>query len=315
MLMQEREKMLSLTTRAFIRLIRTFNINPCKNPDWRKKMVREMNLMTNESVRPSYVYKKKKTSSGIRYYVLTYKKARSNSKVIYFIHGGAFVYGIINLYKNFLYPFARKGYKIILIDYDLVPEYVYPTQLIQCYDLYEEIVKKHDPSKIILGGDSAGGNLVLSLLLRLRDNRRPLPLKAFLISPWADMKGTGKSYYTNYGKDPIMGEYQKELTAKKAEYLKRSDLYDYVGKEARDNPYVSPCYGDYHDFCPLYFSAGGDEMLLDDTLSCVKKAREAQVPVTLDEVPYMFHTFVLYRDYFSEAKEAHKRLMKWVEQE
>ena len=47
--------------------------------------------------------------------------------------------------------------------------------------------EKHDPSTIILAGDSAGGGMVLSMLVTLRDQGTPLPAGAILISPWVDL--------------------------------------------------------------------------------------------------------------------------------
>jgi acetyl esterase/lipase len=47
--------------------------------------------------------------------------------------------------------------------------------------------EKHDPTTIILAGDSAGGGMVLSMLVTMRDQGIPLPAGAILISPWVDL--------------------------------------------------------------------------------------------------------------------------------
>ena len=62
------------------------------------------------------------------------------------------------------------------------------------------------PENIIVGGDSAGANLALSIFLRARDEGIPLPKALYLISPWADMAAQGASYEHNYARDPMFGK-------------------------------------------------------------------------------------------------------------
>ncbi|CAD6568952.1 MAG: hypothetical protein ASARMPRED_002239 [Alectoria sarmentosa] len=121
--------------------------------------------------------------------------------VIYHCHGGGLSMGSCYFYLEFLLAWAsllkEAGYRnpaIFSLEYTLVPDAVYPAQLEQTvtgYDYVRKIVG--DPSRICVGGDSAGATLILSLLLYIAkqpdyENRRPG--YATLISPWTTLFST-----------------------------------------------------------------------------------------------------------------------------
>ncbi len=121
--------------------------------------------------------------------------------IIFYCHGGGFSMGSCYFYLEFLLAWLsllkEAGYRnpaIFCLEYSLVPDAVYPTQLEQTITGYEYVCKKvRDPSRICVGGDSAGATLILSLLLHLAErpnceNQRPG--YAALISPWTALFST-----------------------------------------------------------------------------------------------------------------------------
>ncbi|GAA5926848.1 alpha/beta hydrolase [Sporobolomyces koalae] len=107
--------------------------------------------------------------------------------VLYWIHGGAFTYDILGANMRFYKQLARQvnedparplQFSIFLLDYHLAPEKMYPSQLIELDAGYRHLTRTLglDPAKICLGGDSAGGNLVVSFLLHLAKSNPDLPI-------------------------------------------------------------------------------------------------------------------------------------------
>jgi len=86
----------------------------------------------------------------------------------------------------------------------------------------------------------------------------------------------------------------------------------YVGKERSDNPYISPVYGEYHDFPPMLMQVGGDEFLLNDTVKVAQKAREANVSVQQTTYPGMFHVFQMLFPKLSDANAAWEEVEEFI---
>lgn len=118
--------------------------------------------------------------------------------VIYHCHGGGLSMGSCYFYLEFLLAWVsllqEAGYRnpaIFSLEYNLVPDRVYPIQLEQTVTGYEYVRKiVEDPSRICVGGDSAGATLILSLLLyiaRQSDYASQRPGYATLVSPWTTL--------------------------------------------------------------------------------------------------------------------------------
>lgn len=98
-----------------------------------------------------------------------YPIAKSNTvkseRVIYYLHGGAYISGILSFYRNFVVDFyeASGGCEMILLDYHLAPEYAYPTQLNGALDLWDDLVgrQSYNPANIMVAGryERSGGKL------------------------------------------------------------------------------------------------------------------------------------------------------------
>lgn len=297
-------------------MMRAQNINPIAHPGMKDKMKQMSAKYSHTKPKKGYTLECLTTANGTKYQRLIRDKAEPSGKVIYYIHGGCYISGLTYNYRDFCAPFCDlyDGVEIILLDYSLMPEHKYPTQLDEAADLWNKLTKLRNirPDNIILGGDSSGGNLALALMLWLRDMGKRLPKSLFLLSPWTDMTISGKSYAENYNKDVEIGDKNGVFNEQTKQALQSSYLYDYIGDYDRTEPYISPAFADYKGFPPMLLFAGEDEMLLDDTLTVCKKARQAGVDVILETQPKMFHSYVLYTNYMPESKSSYRLLKDFI---
>ena len=131
----------------------------------------------------------------------------------------------------------------------------------------------------MIAGDSAGGGLTLTTLLKLRELGQPLPAAAVPLSPWTDLAGTGSTLAPGVVDDPLVSE----------EGL--AGMANFYAPEDSTNPLVSPLYGDYAGLPPLLIQVGGREVLLDDAVRVRDKATAAGVDVTYFEGEGLIHVW------------------------
>ena len=238
-------------------------------------------------------------------------------KILLYLHGGGYVQGLIALYPTFmkdLYKMAKGGYEIILLDYRTAPEAVYPTQLGEALDLWEDLTGRQGiaPGDIVVAGDSAGANLTLALLLKLRDAGRSLPAAAICLSLWGDMTASGKSFAKNYKKDIFFGDPKGELTEEKRQELLQGGIYRFLGQADRRDPYVSPVFADFTGFPPVLLLSGSEEMLLSDARRVYKKLAKTTPESELHIVKGMFHIFTVFEHYCPEGRQSMKIVAAWL---
>lgn len=157
-------------------MMRAQNINPIAHPEMQKKMKAMSAKYCHTKPKKGYTLECLTTESGTKYQRMKKRNAVSSGKVIYYTHGGCYISGLTYNYRDFCAPFCdlAEGVEIILLDYTLMPDSGYPTQLNEALDLWDELTvkRKIDPKNIIIGGDSSGGNLALALILKLKDTKR-----------------------------------------------------------------------------------------------------------------------------------------------
>ncbi|TGJ88532.1 hypothetical protein E0Z10_g230 [Xylaria hypoxylon] len=111
-----------------------------------------------------------------------------SKRVMLYVHGGGYFFGSVDEHRYQMQRHARKlKARVFAPKYRLAPQFPFPCGLQDCLAAYLHLLKTQDPSTIILAGDSAGGGMVLSTLVTLRDRGLPLPAGAILISPWVDL--------------------------------------------------------------------------------------------------------------------------------
>ncbi len=227
---------------------------------------------------------------------------RDREKVIMFIHGGGYVSGSCSDHRIHVSKFV-KGTNIgaLLFDYRLAPEHQYPAALEDTLTTYRWLLDQGLlPSNIVFAGDSAGGGLCLAALLAIRDHGLPLPRAAVALSPWTDLKCTANSYETNAPK--CLSPYGTWTAFSK----------HYSGDYDPGLPWISPLYGDLHDLPPILIYVGGDEILLDDSVNFVEKAKDAGVDITLKIGDGMFHCYPVCAPLFPEATKAMEEICTYI---
>jgi acetyl esterase/lipase len=219
--------------------------------------------------------------------------------VVLYLHGGAFIAETPMFHGALLARICRATQaRGLMVSYRLSPEHRYPAALDDCIDAYRWLLDQgHDAGRIIVAGDSAGGNLTLALLLRARDEGLPLPAGAVALSPVADFTFSGDSVQRNDGVDDMFSA--SLVDALVPVYLAQPGL--------RTHPHVSPVFGDYAGLPPLLLIVGSTELLLDDSVRVAHRCPSAQLLVW-HGMPHVFPAF----DFLPEARAATQRIGHFV---
>lgn len=208
-------------------------------------------------------------------------------KVIFYTHGGGYGMGDLISSRALIAPIAKKtGIRVFSFEYRLAPEHPFPAAFDDAKKAYEYVLGQgYSPGNIIAFGESAGGGLAVSNILRLIAEGKEAPKCLVTISPWSDLTATGQTYFLNEDKDPLL----------RGKYLKR--LADsYVGDDSPLNPYISPAFASYDDrFPPTLIQAGSDEVLLDDSKLLYNAMKDGGVDVDIEIYPKMWHVFHIWQ--------------------
>lgn len=225
--------------------------------------------------------------------------------VILYLHGGAYISGSINSHKLLASQISRLSRaRVLLIEYRLAPENKFPAAVDDAFNTYKWLLdnEKIKPKNLIIAGDSAGGGLTLATLVKLRDTGTLLPAAAVCLSPWADLTNTGESFNKNPIIDPMIARFNLDFAA-----------YLYLDEEDPRNPLASPVYANLEGLPPILIQTGGNEDLLDDSITFAKRAKEAGVDVTLDIWDDMFHVFQATFALTPEGKQALQKIGEYIQ--
>ena len=226
----------------------------------------------------------------------------NKDQVIFFVHGGGYVSGSCADHRIHVAKFVKgTGIGALLFEYRLAPEHPYPAAVDDSIKAYRWLLDQGiASSRIALVGDSAGGGLCLATLVALRDRNIPLPAAAVALSPWTDLKCTGESYRRNAGK----------CLSPNGTWTAFSKHY--AGDHDPGLPYISPIYAELRGLPPLLVYAGGDEILLDDAVHFVEKARDAGVDASLRVGDGLFHCYPVCAPLFPEATQAMNEMCSFI---
>lgn len=226
---------------------------------------------------------------------------------ILYLHGGAFCSGSPVTHRHLAGRISHlSGASVLVPDYRLAPEHPFPAALDDAAACYDYLVGRgYSPRRIVIAGDSAGGNLTLSLLIRLRDGGFELPASGVCLSPVVDLgrtdEATRRADAERAPNDPMI---RLSFVAPMVER--------YVHGRDPAEPLLSPLFADLRGLPPILLQAGGDELLLTDAHAFTERARAAGVDVTLEVYPGMWHVWQIFVPYLPEARKAVASIARFV---
>ena len=218
------------------------------------------------------------------------------SKVLLFFHGGGYCSGSILSHRRMVTEAGREArMRTLAIDYRRAPEHPFPAQHEDALTAWRFLRRQGVAAEhIAVGGDSAGGNLSLSLVYRLRAANEPLPGCAWLASPWTDLTMSGDTLATKDAVDPLIHKaYLEEL----------ADAYAPAPLDRRD-PLISPLFGDLRGFPPMLIQVGSAETLIADATRLAEAAGIADVDVRLEIWPHMIHAWPVWNARLDDGRRA-----------
>ncbi|MET3839177.1 alpha/beta hydrolase [Bradyrhizobium sp. OAE829] len=218
------------------------------------------------------------------------------SRVLLYFHGGGYCSGSIVSHRRMVTEAGRAARsRSLAIDYRRAPEHPYPAAHEDALTAWHFLRKLGIPAaNIAVGGDSAGGNLALGLIGRLRGEGEPLPGCAWLVSPWTDLTMSGATLDTKDAIDPLIHRaYLAEL----------ADAYAPSPLDRRD-PLISPLFADLAGFPPLLIQVGSAETLLADATRLAAAAGSANVELSLEIWPHMIHAWPVWNARLADGRQA-----------
>ena len=224
-------------------------------------------------------------------------------RTVLYLHGGAYVF-YVSMHDRLVIPFALLAHASTLVpEYKLAPEHPYPSALEDSLTAYRWLLDSGaDPQNLVVAGDSAGGGLAVSLMVRLRELGLPLPRMAVLISPWVDLSCSGESMKRNRDYDWI----SRDVSLRMARY--------YMPDGNLCDPDASPLYADLSGLPLLYIQGGEAEVLHDQIHAFAAHARSQGVEVMLEMYPGMVHEFQAFDRYTVQSRRALTRIGKVIDQ-
>lgn len=218
--------------------------------------------------------------------------------VLYF-HGGGFVFGSPKTHQAMLARLARSvGLRAVLPRYRLAPEHPFPAAVEDAMAVYRALAGR---GPVILGGDSAGGALALTVLAEALKGGVPKPLGVFAFSPLTDLTFSGDSVARNAVQEAV-------LPADRAPDL----VAFYLGDRAADDPCVSPLFAEFRGAPPVWLCAGTGEILLDDTRRMAARLRDQGVDVTEVIETDLPHVWPIFHNTLPEARKTLGAVGAWI---
>lgn len=224
--------------------------------------------------------------------------------VLLYFHGGGYRLGSSKSHRDLMLRLSEQGgCRVLGINYRLMPEHRFPAPIEDALSAYQWLLDSGVPaSRIALAGDSAGGGMVASLMLALRDRQLPLPAAGIMLSALTDFATSGASYETRAESDPI---HQRAVI----QGLARA----YLGKEGNlRDPLASPLYGELSGLPPLLIQVGDRETGLDDSVLFHEAALAAGVDSQLEVWDGQIHVFQQFAAELLEARDAIARIGRFL---
>ena len=204
---------------------------------------------------------------------------------ILYCHGGGYTSGNLGYSRILASKMAYvTGYPVLSFEYRLAPEHPYPAQLEDALKVWDHLMYLgYGARDIVVAGDSAGGNLALTLTQKLKAQGRRMPRALTLFSPWTDLTASDPCYQEMADKDPMLTiDYIHSITRV------------YAGELGLRSPLLSPLFGDFTGFPPVLIQVGENEILRSDSTRLRDALVQAQIPCRLEVYDAMWHVFQMF---------------------
>lgn len=230
--------------------------------------------------------------------------AVSQDRVLLYIHGGGYVAGSPAGYHGLAGNFAKLlGASVYMPDYRLAPEHPFPAAVQDTLAAYKWLLDEgHSPRSIAFAGDSAGGAMVVTVMLAARASGIPLPAAGVALSPWANLEHTGASISNRDGIDPTVNKLGLDRMARA-----------YLQGALPSDPDASPVFADVRGLPPILVQIGEREVMLSDALRLASHLAENRVRVSFESWPGMFHVWHLFSAILPEAEQALNNAVRFIE--
>ncbi len=237
--------------------------------------------------------------NGVKVYILRPDviPPEHRDKVLIQVHGGCYVLSPGEAGTTEAVMMAGFGhYEVIAVDYRMPPDAYFPAALDDAMTVYQAVIKKNNPKNVGVLGTSAGGALVLEMMLRAKQLGLPMPGAIAPSTPMSDVTKVGDSFYTNEMVDNVLVSRDGFCDAATKVYANGHDLHD---------PLLSPVYGDMSGFPPAILTTGTRDLLLSNTVRVHRKLRAAGVEAELEVYEGQSHAQFGRDDRLPETKEAY----------
>jgi len=220
-----------------------------------------------------------------------------------YLHGGGFTFGSIASHRELVATIvSHSDVHAHSVAYRQPPEDRFPAAVDDVVAAYRGLLDSGvGAERIAIAGDSAGGNLCLALMLRLKSEGLPQPASAVLICPAPDLALPGQSW----NRDPFLGYLTRPIA--------HAWLEHYVDPEQIQDPFASPIHGDLRGLPPTLMHAGTIEGLFDEIEALADKLRKADVDLTYRVVPEMPHVWHLFVGMIPQAEESLREIGQFIE--
>lgn len=228
-----------------------------------------------------------------------------DDRVLLYFHGGGMIILSPKSHRLLTIEIAKlTKMRVLSVAYRRAPEHPHPAPLEDCVKAYHWLLSKgFKPKNIVIAGDSAGGNLTLTTLIKLRDEGSPLPAGAVVIAPHTDHTANSKTIYENAETDPILGDIGVFWWS--PVFLAGADPTD---------PLISPVFADLSGLPPILIQVSTSEMLYDNSTRLLERAKAAGVDATLQEWKDTIHVFQGFGLHdLPEAREALNKIGEFIQ--
>lgn len=303
---------MSKSVTLFLRLCQG-RLLAARNPEkvWRVG-ARVTNLLQKTSRMPIGVDVQQRIIHGVPVEIIKNNSVHANQQqILLFLHGGGFAFGSAANYRAFVARLCKKSgiARAWVPDYTLMSKAPFPAGLNDVIAVWKTMLLEHGQNELLLGGDSAGGNLSLALCHAMTQQNLRLPSRVYLSSPWLD-PSLGESDLRPQVKDAFLG--RNEAIAR--DWLKRMFAAPYANIHNPENPLISPLLGDLSLLPPVFVQCSENEVFMVDSLRLVKKAQQLGTVCHVDVWSGVFHDFILFSPTMPEGRAAFAAAAAWLGQ-